>query len=169
MQWMLTDQDAGYWESRCFYLNVTVPYIHDVHNDWNQWSKSGHFIWFTNNYVLHCLSSRVLAEQNTVTQKSFLSLFDRFLWTELPPHPHVLKSAEAGEGGASYPGMFGKAETACWPWSHWVPSATTERSQAAILAIYSSRQLGSWFRAWFLVDFASLDHSTLQHSGVTLV
>lgn len=42
--------------------------------------------------------------------------------------------------------IFGRAETACWPWCHGVPSATTQSSQAAILAIYGSCQMGSWFR-----------------------
>lgn len=46
--------------------------------------------------------------------------------------------------------VFGRAEH--WPWCQWVPSATTERRQAAILAIYSSCQLESWFLScsrWF--------------------
>lgn len=67
--------------------------------------------------------------------------------------------------------IFGGAQTERWPWCRWVPSATTERSQAAILAIYISCQLGSCFfscsrcarQAWSLLWWSG--RRTSQHSS----
>lgn len=66
--------------------------------------------------------------------------------------------------------IFGGAQTEEWPWCHWVPSATTERSQAAILAIYISCQLGSCFfscswcarQAWSLLMMERKENITAQ-------
>lgn len=69
--------------------------------------------------------------------------------------------------------IFGGAQTEHWPRCRWVPSATTERSQAPILAIYNSCQLGSCFfscsrcarQAWPLLWWS--DGWASQRSRVT--